>query len=85
MAHLARGAQDLQRRLPGLYDGQDGLIVRQTNPGGGQVIRNPNVAVYVWLRKTFYWTISLLLKASHTGTQTHTRLKGGISISILCA
>lgn len=49
MTHLARRAQDFHRRLAGLYDGQDGLIVWETHPGGSQVLGNPNVAVDVLL------------------------------------
>lgn len=62
LSYLADGAQDLQRRLTRLDDGQDGLIVGQTHPGGSQEIRNPNFAVCILLRKTFHRAFSLLLK-----------------------
>lgn len=67
-SNLAGGTQDFQRCLPGLYDGQDGLVIWQTNPGGRQVFRDPNVAVYVLLRKTLHRALFLFLKTQNTNT-----------------
>lgn len=71
VSNLAGGAQHFQRRLPGLYDSQDGLVIRQANPGGRQVLRDPNVAVYVLLRKTLCRALFLLLGIQNTNTVMH--------------
>lgn len=82
-SNLAGGAQDVQHCLPGLYHGQDGLVIGQTNPGGRQVFRNPNVAVYVLLRETLHWALFLFLKTQNTNTVTYVGRCVGSSLRFL--
>lgn len=67
-SNLAGGVQDVQRCVPGLYDSQDRLVIWQTNPGGRQVFRHPNVAVCGLLRKTLHRALFLFLKIKNTNT-----------------